>query len=308
MRVRIGESAFEEGLRRFWQHHRFETAGWDDLIAAFEASAQQPLSDWFAQWLNRPGLPQLELAIHNEQNLLVTQTGEGWMLDVMLQVDHADGRELLCAAVGYTPSAKPWSNCKPARILNADPLRIIVDLSAYRQPVRVTLDPDNRMLRRLDQFEAPPVLRELQFANNVQFSIVGPRDIHPDAGTLATRLLDSQSRSLAAGTSPAPDSPLLVIGIQQDIETWLAQHKLPQTPAQVSHQGDIRMWMHRLPSGAPVAVIAADTPAALKRAMCPLPHYRQQSWLVLSNGQALQRGTWPTQPPGVTIGASTSAR
>ena len=40
---------------------------------------------------------------------------------------------------------------------------------------------------------------------------------------------------------------------------------------------------------------------ALTAAARPLPHYRQQSWLVLQNGRALARGVWPSQPISVPV-------
>jgi hypothetical protein len=55
------------------------------------------------------------------------------------------------------------------------------------------------------------------------------------------------------------------------------------------------MWTARLASGAPLAIVAADSPAALAAATRPLPHYRQQSWLVLEQGRALARGVWPAR-------------
>ncbi|HEX5801648.1 MAG TPA: M1 family aminopeptidase, partial [Azospira sp.] len=57
----IGPAAFERGLRRFWQEHRFRTAGWAELEAAFAREAGRPLRDFFRQWIERPGAPVLKL-------------------------------------------------------------------------------------------------------------------------------------------------------------------------------------------------------------------------------------------------------
>ncbi|MDV7398126.1 hypothetical protein RZS08_42380, partial [Arthrospira platensis SPKY1] len=117
--------------------------------------------------------------------------------------------------------------------------------------------------------------------------------------TLASRLLDDRPRQLSARRAPNPAQPLLVIGEQREVAAWLARHGLPATPEEVAGQGDARMWTQRLPTGAPLAVITADDPAALALALRPLPHYRQQSWLIVEQGRAQSRGTWPAAVPTI---------
>jgi hypothetical protein len=57
LRDQIGREAFERGLRLFWQRHRFRTAGWSDLEAAFAEAAGRPLAEFFRTWVQRPGTP-----------------------------------------------------------------------------------------------------------------------------------------------------------------------------------------------------------------------------------------------------------
>ncbi len=57
LRDRIGSQAFERGLRLFWQRHRFRTASWADLEAAFAEASGKPLGDFFRQWVQQPGSP-----------------------------------------------------------------------------------------------------------------------------------------------------------------------------------------------------------------------------------------------------------
>jgi hypothetical protein len=57
LRDRIGNPAFERGLRLFWQRHRFKTASWADLEAAFAEASGKPLGAFFQQWVGRPGSP-----------------------------------------------------------------------------------------------------------------------------------------------------------------------------------------------------------------------------------------------------------
>jgi len=57
LRDRIGRDAFERGLRLFWQRHRFQTAGWAELEAAFAEASGKPLGDFFRTWVQQAGSP-----------------------------------------------------------------------------------------------------------------------------------------------------------------------------------------------------------------------------------------------------------
>ena len=52
LRRLVGEPAFFRGLRRFYGEMRFDVAGTDDLIRAFEAEAGRPLDDFFVRWIH----------------------------------------------------------------------------------------------------------------------------------------------------------------------------------------------------------------------------------------------------------------
>lgn len=58
LRDRIGREAFERGLHLFWQRHRFKTAGWAELEAAFAEASGKPLADFFRTWVQQPGAPR----------------------------------------------------------------------------------------------------------------------------------------------------------------------------------------------------------------------------------------------------------
>jgi len=64
LRREIGLQAFDEGIRLFWREHRFGTASWHHLQAAFEQSAARELGWFFRQWLDQAGAPRLSLGSH----------------------------------------------------------------------------------------------------------------------------------------------------------------------------------------------------------------------------------------------------
>jgi hypothetical protein len=61
LRQLIGDEAFSAGLRRFYRDNRNAKAGTDDLRAAFEAEAKEPLARFFDRWVLDSGVPNMKL-------------------------------------------------------------------------------------------------------------------------------------------------------------------------------------------------------------------------------------------------------
>ena len=286
LRDRIGEPAFDRGIRRFWQTQRFRVADWSDLRAAFEAESGQRLESFFAQWLERTGLAEVALLAgrHAGDRVAVTlaQGVPPYVLEVPLQIDTGAGPAL-----------------RRVRLEQARQ-EFELELEPGDSATRVTLDPDSRVLRRLDRNETPPILREVQFDPQAALLALGDVAFRKSAAALAARLLDHPPDPHARELAPA-DRALLVIGEATEVDRWLAQHDLPPAPPEVAGHGSVRVWTQRLPTGVPLAIVAADSEPALVAAARPLPHYRQQSWLVLQDGRALARGVWAARPVSVPV-------
>ncbi len=55
LRDRIGEAAFDAGVRRFWSDNKWSRADWSDVQAAFQAETSEDLAPFFQRWLDEPG-------------------------------------------------------------------------------------------------------------------------------------------------------------------------------------------------------------------------------------------------------------
>ena len=85
LRRLIGDEAFFNGLRRFYNNMRFQMAGTDDLIRAFEIEAKRSLEDFFDRWIHESDIPRLRFAYRTEARLS-GQTGE---MDVVLRFEQS---------------------------------------------------------------------------------------------------------------------------------------------------------------------------------------------------------------------------
>lgn len=61
LRIRLGDEAFFEGIRRYYRTFKHSTALTDDLRRSLEVVSGEELSGFFDRWVFRPGHPQIAL-------------------------------------------------------------------------------------------------------------------------------------------------------------------------------------------------------------------------------------------------------
>lgn len=281
LRARIGVDAFEHGLRRFWDSHRFRRASWDDLRRAFQDAAGEDLTGFFAQWLDRAGAPRLRLQrAQRRGDDLVVELIQGmppYVLDVPVEITDSD------------------TNRRHAVLRMTDARQTFVVPGAGRADA-VVLDPGLNTFRLLDSGELPPILRNAMVDPRTRLLIASDdADFQTAARELANSFLDHPP------SAEADSGPLLLIAPLDRIDALLSARGLPAAPAEVGTTGSARVWTARDGSATTILVIAArdaQAVAALRRA---LPHYGRQSWLVFEGARAIARGTWPVRAQRLNI-------
>jgi hypothetical protein len=281
LRDRIGETAFDAGVRDFWRANRFRVASWDELRSAFERTSGQDLAAFFEQWLSRPGAPRLRIAAAQAQSV----AGGGWRLSVAL----AQGAPAYALSVPLTVHTREGDLTRHVALAHD---RETAVLEVPTEPLQITLDPDLRLMRRLAASEAPPILRDAMLSGNPMLVVA-----------TATPAIDTAARELAAAVlerAPAerrPASMQLVAGLHADIDAWLAREGMPvRPPTLASDRGSAQVWTARAGDGHIVVLVSARDAASLAALARPLPHYGQQSYVVFEGARVLARGTWPAQP------------
>jgi len=287
LRDEIGPAAFEQGLRAFWQRHRFRIAGWKELEQEFEQSSGRDLSTFFAQWTQRAASPTLALAAAGRARVRVVQRGEPFELLVPLRARLASG-EMRDLSV---------------RVREHETL---VDLASLGLPdaVSVALDPDLRLWRRLDPANVPPILRDAFIAPRAQLHVAAAgEDWTSAARALAARVLDAKAAAVPVDALLASQDPAFVAGDHAGVSKLLPQLGLGNIPdvlvqeagpAGATHlKGTGRAWSARASNGKPFVIVIADTPAALAAMQRALPHYGRQSWLVFQDARVIAQGAWP---------------
>lgn len=280
LRDTIGAQAFQQGLRLFWQRHRYQRAGWSDLQRAFADACGRELGGFFRQWVERAGAPRLQLAQVSWDagtlRLTLRQSGAPYALRVPLRLTLQPHRQ-------------------ETRWVEISERRSQISLPVPERVVAVDLDPDYRLWRRVDAEFLPPILREVFVAPRAGLLLADADPAFQAAATaLADGLLDAQATPLAQEGSGLPGhAPVLLIGPPSSVDSLLVRLGLSPRPAALTGKGTAQVWAARDKDGRPYAVVSARDAAAVQALQRGLPHYGRQSWLVFESSRAQDKGIWP---------------
>ena len=282
LRDEIGTEAFDAALRRFWSEQQFRHASWEDLRRAFETSSKRPLSAIFAQWLNRTGLADVHIK-------RVARTPDATGLVVTLAQSSPPYRLRV-------PIGVQTATATVRHDITMEAVEQEFSFKVNERPTGIVLDPDFRVLRRLDQGELPPILRQVMLDPETTL-VVPARDagFRAAAMNLASKFLDHPPRPGDPDRLPTK-GPVLVMLNDGDADAWLNARGLAARMGEMPSGGTARVWTARNTEGVLALVITARDTEALAALATPLPHYGRQSWLVVDGRKVTHRGIWPARP------------
>lgn len=289
LRDQLGEEIFNRAIQALWQTQRFKVTSWRHLQSLFEMVSSQDLETFFNQWLDQAGAPAIHIAAASH-----TESDSGYRLAITLE-------QSLPAYQLRIPVAIHSAENEEIRILDFQEQQQTFTLEMQAQPLQVALDPDFRLFRQLAPGEAPPILREIM-VNQATETILLPQSSTElsIAENLAGRLQHRLPKIIAAN-GQLPTVPVLVIGLQPQIDAWLNKNNLPARPDNVTNKGSAQAWTFSRPNGSTLAVVSARDAASLEALIRPLPHYGRQSFVIFDGRKMIEQGTWPNRVQTVSV-------
>jgi aminopeptidase N len=282
LRELIGEQAFEQGVRLFWESRRFEFASWDHLRAAFEQASGRSLQAFFSQWIERAGGPSVRVAAAQilahpdgkRLELTIEQSAPAYALRVPL--------ELVAAGRSDT------------RWIDIEGERTTVTLELQWLPQGIRLDPELRLWRVLDAEQLPPILRRWILARAPRLALASQAtEVRAAAESLAQRFFERSPRVIGPPDLADGSDPALLVGLHRDVDAVLERLGLPPRPERLADRGSAQVWTVRAPEGrAPLAVVSVRDAESLRQISRPLPHYGARSYLAFDGARAIEAGVW----------------
>lgn len=151
LRRQIGDETFRLALQRFYRTNRGSKASFADVRQSFEESSEQDFSEFFTQWVEWTGAPQLELgkvSVSSEHSgyrlrgvLRQVQEGAVYAIKVPLYVTTDQGLEEFALDVTSADSK--------------------FDVAVAGRPLLVEVDPEFDLFRLLDPRETAPSIGQI---------------------------------------------------------------------------------------------------------------------------------------------------
>lgn len=280
LRNRIGETAFNRGIRDFWQTWQFRRAAWNDIQDAMAGASGQDLEDFFAQWLDRPGAPMLDLVsadFHDDGGLTIAISQRNLIFDLDIPV-------LLRTSRGETQVTWRIETQQAEKTFRLD-----APINGF------ALDPTFDLFRHLHAGEAPPILRDVMLRQDMDLVILANGlDWGETAMTLTRRMSDGRVLSVPGLRGVAA---VALVSLDQ-VDDLVASGTIPAPPEAFSGENlSAKVWAGRQnaegATTAPLAVIAVRDVAALAALQRGLPHYGRRGYVGFDGSRAVIKGAWP---------------
>jgi hypothetical protein len=314
LRRDLGDGLFTRCLQRFYRDWRFRRASFDDLCASFGRTARRDLTPFFDQWVKRTGAPALSLGTVGRQ--------DGNVLAVTLRQTQAGAPYDLHVPVAVTLQGR---SAAYEATLHLHEREQTFPLNLPGVPLRVDVDPEFDVFRRLDRAEIPPTLSQVFGASKVTLVLPAPDD--PQAEAWRT-FAGSWSRHGDVRVVEAPalkalpaDRGVWVLGADNPWRRALADalkargaglrgDRIDFGTVDVPRAGHSFVYVVRHPLAQDLAVgwIGSDGVAALPGLARKLPHYGKYSHLAFQGDAPdnVDKGTWPAtrSPLGAVLGGA----
>ncbi len=290
LRRQLGERDFIEGLRRFYRDNRFQSAGFPQLQAAFEAAYGRSLEGFFRQWVERTGAPRLAL-----DEVQLTPVANGYRLKGRLRQIQPEAPFTL--RIPLSIQLENDTRQLEHIVMNQRELPFQIDLA--ERPLALKVDPWFDLFRQLDPRETPPTLSQLFGAERVLILLPAKAEARLLQGYRALAAswaadyrqaevrLDSEVEQLPA------DTPVLLLGWENRFAVEFL-HGLEGYPLNLADDR-LTLWdrsfdseEHSFALTDPTensrtrVWIATKNPQSLAGLTRKLPHYGKYSALVFS--------------------------
>jgi len=167
LRRDVGDDLFNKSLQTFYRLNKFKKVGFNEIKDALESVSGKTFGYFFDQWINRTGAPELALSDVNlavesgQYNLTYTlsqmQEGEPFLIRIPVAVYTEGTNEIMFQQVDLTKKSQNF--------------RLILD----KRPLRIRIDAQFDVFRRLDRNEIPPALSEA-FGSEKIMIVLGSAD------------------------------------------------------------------------------------------------------------------------------------
>lgn len=313
LRQEIGEAQFWKALRQLPAQYLGKAAEWRDLERVFQDVAERDLRWFFAQWVERAGVPDIELTGFRVQPSSAATPGEGSRLEAIVHLAQHGTPYRIGVDLEFVLD---WGRTHRTRIhLTEAQQEVIVPLS--ERPLAVRLDPALHVFRRVARHALAPMLNV--YVTDAHRTVMVPRvssEQPSPFSDIVQRIVaqEAEKPGIARTTVSQPGEPTTAVPAGS-VLVMGGPGENPAATGMLGYCGDrfqftdkgfaVQGKVYEGPTmavllscrrddhpGSVVTMLYGVTPQALTRVARLLFFYGWQSYVVFHEGSVVARGDW----------------
>ncbi len=306
LRLKLGDQNFVRGLKILYRNFKYKEASFDDLQQIYTEVSEIDLTPFFSQWVARVGAPQIALG-----SLMRKQDEEGWKLIGKIKQIQQSEFYSLDVPIAITLADKEKAH-QAVITMNSKAEHFNIRLPA--EPVRIDIDPEFDVFRRLDRAEIPPALS--QALGDTNALMVLPSKAAPELIQAYEQMVRTWQQSQPVNITSTFDNMLKKLPNDRSVWVLGSENSFSsEITSKLSNFGfsssvndiiiDGKSYANKgnsiiLSSRSDEApkhgriLITTDNPNAVPGLARKLPHYRKYSYLVFEGDEPnnIGKGQW----------------
>jgi len=210
LRWEFGDEKFIEAYAKFYNDNKFRKATFGDIQKSFEAVNNNDLEAFFAQWVTRKGAPTLKLS-----DVEVKKKKNQYHLSFTLnQLQKEDIFNINIPVFVYLEGENGITEEKISMNKRSQDFSLNYD----KKPIKIDIDPQFQLMRRLDRKEVPASLSQV-FGEKEAIIILPENSKHLNAYTVLAKMWQKTQEAQGKKLSIIPDNK--ISAIPTDKAVWI---------------------------------------------------------------------------------------
>ncbi len=304
LRELVGDDQFVKGFQKFYRDNKFKAASYNDIRLAFESVSGKDLKQFFDQWVNRKGAPELSIS-----DVSVKKESSGYTLKFTLKQLQSDDVFVLDVPVAVSFEKK--AEMKKVAMTQKEQT---YEMTFAEVPLLVQVDPQFNLFRKLHYNEIPPSLSKIFGAEDLLILLPSKADktsLEYYKGLASTWSADSTKKikvMMDSDISELPtDKSIWIFGVENsfakmikeglkdyDAELTNESIRFGKTSFQNNKSSVIISVRHPKNPASVLVLLSIDNKEAVQGLARKLPHYGKYSYLVFEGTEPtnIAKGEW----------------
>jgi aminopeptidase N len=315
LRQYLGDEVFLKGIREFYRDNLFKLAAFTGLRKSFERVSGKGLKEEFVQWTEKTGAPELKIS-----DLKVKKENDKYILTAIIEQMQQEIVFHLRVPVAVTLKEQQAAY---QTVVSISERRAEIKLDLPSRPLRIDVDPEFDLFRRLSRDEMPPAIT--QALGSKKMLVILPAS----AGKAMLKAYQEFAMALSSTgpdeTEVKPDNEIKQLPSDQAVtvigrENRFFKEFIPALSLYEVTMSDewVRIGKDEIPFSNHSLILTArnpenkdmammfihsDLPEALPGLGRKLPHYHKYSYLGFEGNEPVNtaKGRWPVMNSPMTV-------